>query len=420
MLLRPPPLVARLLVEAQLPVHPLDVVVRLLPLAFRLPQERQRLLQLPLPQPCKRLPQFRHPLVRRVAPQTRPPPARHLQALLRSPRLVDVLAELPQRPQLGQVAEHPPQVGPFPFAQVLRPLDDQVAALEHERRLFLVRRALAAGPLPRPLLRPAPLALTSGLAAPLAGAPQPAHGVQHFLGHVLQDVEDAKLVRRVRPGLRQHRRIEVGAVGDDRPGQQPVALQHQQEPPHVVLVVGRHQGEADDLVGQRVGGQQQGAPAQVRLVHAQRAAEPLQDALAMRGQVDAAQLLVEAVVEEAEGEIQEEVAPHGGDGPLGVEPVLQQAVEDGLADAVVVVGPGRVALGPGAEGSRAAAEGGVLGVADLGEGFLPVGEGADNTDEEALAASSGAAAGAGMGLGGASDDADVRHGHGLRSWEARG
>src|SRR5206468_496842 len=102
-------------------------------------------------------------------------------------------------------------------------------------------------------------------------------------------------------------------------------------------------------VGQRVGGQQQGVAPQVQLIDAQRAAEPLQDRLAVPGQVEAGQLPAQAVVDEAVGQLQQEVALQGGLGLLDVEAVVQQAVEDGLADGGVVVGLGRHVEGPGAE-----------------------------------------------------------------------
>src|SRR5262249_43127809 len=157
---------------------------------------------------------------------------------------------------------------------------------------------------------------------------EPAHGIEHLLGDVLQDVEDAQLVGGVGPDLGQGGRVEVGPVGDDQAGQEAPVLQHQEEPPHVRLVVGPDQGKADDLVGDGVGGHKQGEPPQVQLVDAQDAAEVLQGAAAVLGQVEPAQLPVQAVVDVTRGEFQQEVPPHGSAGPLDVEPVLQQAVQD--------------------------------------------------------------------------------------------
>jgi len=153
---------------------------------------------------------------------------------------------------------------------------------------------------------------------------------------------------------------------------------------------------------------------------AQDAREVLQRALAASGEVEAAQLPVEAVVHEADGEVEEEVATHGLEDSLDVEAVAEEAVQHGPADEGAVFGLGRDVEGPGAEGLAAGAEGAVLGVVDVEGGHLAVGEGADTTVEEAFAPPALAAVGAGMGLGGAADDADDRHEHGPRSWEVRG
>src|SRR5262249_45255447 len=94
---------------------------------------------------------FRHLLIFRSVHQPTPTPPRHLPTLLRPPHLVDLLAELPQHLQLGQVTEHRRQVRPLLLAEVLRPLDYQVAPLEDERRLVLVRPAPSPPVLPPPL-----------------------------------------------------------------------------------------------------------------------------------------------------------------------------------------------------------------------------------------------------------------------------
>src|SRR5204863_2090024 len=105
--------------------------------------------------------------------------------------------------------EHLLEVGPLLLAELLLPLDDQVAVLEHEVRLPLVAGPLALGPLLGPLPGPAALALAAGLAPPGHLPPEAADGVEHLVGDVLQDVEDAQLVARLRPDLRQRCRVEV-------------------------------------------------------------------------------------------------------------------------------------------------------------------------------------------------------------------
>jgi len=91
----------------------------------------------------------------------------------------------------------------------------------------------------------------------------------------------------------------------------------------------------------------------------------------------AGQLPAQAVVDEAVGECDEEVARHGGLGLLDVEAVAQQAVEDSLADVGVIVGLGGHVQRPGAEELAAAAAGLVLCVGDLQPGEAVVGGGTE-------------------------------------------
>jgi hypothetical protein len=126
-------------------------------------------------------------------------------------------------------------------------------------------------------------------------------------------------------------------------------------------------------------------------------------------------LPVEAVVDEASGQVQKEVTPHGGAGALDVEAVIEQAVEDGGADPVVVIGLGGDVEGPGAEVPAAGASGAILGVTDVEVSLLAVSQGSDTTAEGPLAPAALAAGGAGVGLGCAAHDADTRREHGLCS-----
>ena len=109
---------------------------------------------------------------------------------------------------------------------------------------------------------------------------------------------------------------------------------------------------------ERVGGQQQGEPAQVQLVDAERAAEVLQDHAAMLGHVELRGAVAEHVVDEPRGEVEEELAAERLQGPLDAHAVLEDAVEDQVADLVVVQGLGEDALGGVAEGRAAVAAGG--------------------------------------------------------------
>src|SRR5208337_5172235 len=87
----------------------------------------------------------------------------------------------------------------------------------------------------------------------------------------------------------------------------------------------------------------------VQLVDAERPAEVVQDPAAVIRQIELPDLPVEAVVDEPVREIQQEVPPHRGDDPLDAHAVLEDAVEHGLTDLVVVQRPGCDARRGGAE-----------------------------------------------------------------------
>ena len=218
---------------------------------------------------------------------------------------------------------------------------------------------------------------------------------------VFQDVKHAQLVAGVRPQLGQDRRVEVRPVGHHHRGRKPPGLEVLEEPPHVGLVVAGDQGEGHRQVVQRVGRQQQGHLAQVQLVDAERPAEVVQDPAAVIRQVEPPDLPVEAVVDEPIREIQKEVPPPRGDDPLDAHAVLEDAVEHGLTDLVVVQRPGFDARRGGAEGCAAVATGPVLAVGDVEEDDLLVGDGSDPAVVDGLAVAQLAAPGTGGFAGGA-------------------
>ena len=154
----------------------------------------------------------------------------------------------------------------------------------------------------------------------------------------------------------------------------------------MVLVVLVDQGEGHGQVGERVGGQEQGEAAQVQFVDAKRAAEEFQDLAAVLGHVELPGVVVEHVVDEPRGEVEEELAAERLQGPLDAHAVLEDAVEHEVADLVVVEGPGEDALGGVAEGRAAAAPGAVLAAGDLQVGDGLVGDGADGAGERPFAA----------------------------------
>jgi hypothetical protein len=145
----------------------------------------------------------------------------------------------------------------------------------------------------------------------------------------------------------------------------------------------------------------------VQLIDAQGSQEPFQDPPAVSGQIEAGQSPTQAVVDEAIGQRHEEVALHSGLGRLDVEAVVQEAVENGLADGGVVVGLGGHVQGPGAEVLAAGAAGLILCVGDLQPGDAVVGQGAEAAVEDALAVATSAAGGARCAFGSAADACDA-------------
>jgi len=88
--------------------------------------------------------------------------------------------------------------------------------------------------------------------------------------------------------------------------------------------------------------------------------------------VQLATLPVEAVVEKALGEIQVEIAVQGLAQPFHAHAVVEQAVEDGLADAVGVLGAGFDSCHLRAEGLAASTAGAVFSDLDVEDADLAV------------------------------------------------
>src|SRR5271157_1525861 len=122
-----------------------------------------------------------------------------------------------------------------------------------------------------------------------------------------------------------------------------------------------------------------------KLVDAQRPAEAVQDPTAMVRQVELPDPLVEAVVDEAVGEVQEEVSVHRPEELLDAHPIVEDAVEHGFTDLVVVQGAGFHARGSGAEGRATVATGPVFAIGDVEVDDLLVGDGTDLTMKNILA-----------------------------------
>ena len=139
-----------------------------------------------------------------------------------------------------------------------------------------------------------------------------------------------------------------------------------------------------------------------------------------RGHVEPPGVVVEHVVDEPGGELEEELAAERLQGPLDAHAVPEDAVEHEVADLVVVAGPGEDVLGGVAERGAAVAPGGVLAPGDLQVDDGLVGDGADGAGKRPLAATESAAGRARGLLGGAADRYNDRGGcfgaHGLCPW----
>ena len=232
---------------------------------------------------------------------------------------------------------------------------------------------------------PAPLLLATGLAAPTHRRPHPPHRVEDQFVDVLDHMENAQLVVRVGPQFGQHGRVEIRAIGDHDLGLEPPGSEVLEEPQHMVLIVGGDQGEGDRQVRERVGGQEQGEAAQVEFVDAEGAAEVLEHLAAMSGHVESRGEVVEHVVDEPRGEIEEELALERQEDPFDAHAVFEDALQHQIPDLVVVLGLGEDILGCGAEGGGAVAAGLVLAVGDLQEGDGLVGDGANGSCQGPLA-----------------------------------
>jgi hypothetical protein len=122
-----------------------------------------------------------------------------------------------------------------------------------------------------------------------------------------------------------------------------------------------------------------------QFIDAEGAAEALQGPFAVAGHVEGFGVLAEAVVDEPVGKLQEEVPPQRGAGGLDAHTVVEDAIEHGLADRVVVAVAEADARRVGPEGRTATASGAILAITDVEVGDPAVFEGADPADEDLLA-----------------------------------
>src|SRR5262249_25537547 len=134
------------------------------------------------------------------------------------------------------------------------------------------------------------------------------------------------------------------------------------------------------------GGQEQGAVAEMDFVDAQGAREVRQRPLPVRRQVDLADLPVEAVVEKAIGQFEMEIAPQGLAQSFHAHAVVEQPVDDRVADTVGVFGPRLDPRKACPEGLAAGAAGAVFSHLDFQDDDLAISDVADAAGMHRLAA----------------------------------
>src|ERR1700689_902382 len=282
---------------------------------------------------------------------------------------------------------------------MFRPCDQQMPMLPDEMALFFPGRTVANAGAFLGLALPAASALASaGLDMSTPQAPQ---RVENALVDVLEDVKNAQLVADLRPQLGQNRRIQVGAIGDYDLGNKAQVLEVVQKTPHMVLVVGTHQGKSNREIPQGIGGQEQGAVAEMDFVDTERAGEILQGPLAVGGHIDLAALPVEAVVQKALREIEMEIPLQRLAEPLHAHAVVEQTVDNGLADTVAVFRARFDAVRLRSKGLAAATAGTVFSDSDFEDEDLAIGEIANKSSMGLLASPALAAAWARIGFRGA-------------------
>jgi len=168
------------------------------------------------------------------------------------------------------------------------------------------------------------------------------------------------------------------------------------------LVGGGDEGEGDGEIAEGVGGEQQGAMSEVEFVDAECAGEVGVCPLAVGGHVGLADFPVEAIVEEAIGEIEVEVALHGLLEAMEAHAVVEESVDDGLANAVGVFGSRFDSGGLGTERLAAVAVGAIFSDGQFDDDDFAEGDVADESGVCVFPPTVFATGGAWEGLGGTS------------------
>ena len=132
----------------------------------------------------------------------------------------------------------------------------------------------------------------------------------------------------------------------------------------------------------------------MQLVNTERAAEVPEDFAAMLGHIERRGVVVEHVVDEPGGEVEQEFAADRFQSVLDVHAILEDPFEHQVADLVVVLRLGERTLGSGSEGDAAVARGRIFAVGDLHNGAGLVANRANGSGQRPFATALFAALGA--------------------------
>ena len=352
------PFVPNLFKVTQTAIGSFDVIVGSYALTYGAVQVGDHLVELFGTEHVQRLSQIGIGQKRGIFHQGRPSAAGLMRAELGIEQAIDLEHEATQRTQFGHVLEHEAEPASLAAAQVFGAGDEEMAMFPDEVGLFFFGLSASAAGATLGLAQAAATGFAFGLVG--VSASQTPQGVEDTTVDIFDDVEDTELVPGPGPDLGQQLGIEIRAIADDNGGQKALIFEVLQEAAHMVVIVGRDQGEGDWEIAERIGGQEQSAMAEVQFVDAQGAGELFKGPLPVGRHVGLADLPVEAVVEEAVGEIEQEVALEGLLQTIHAHAVFEQAVNDEIADAVGVLGAWFDAVELGAKGLAAGAAGAIF------------------------------------------------------------
>lgn len=241
--------------------------------------------------------------------------------------LVEPRSEVAERSETGVELEEILERGEFLGSQARRVFDQEMRVVVEEILSPVPAFAGASA------LRGASLA-TAGVDLKLsADGPDRREEVHHL---VVQEVEEAKLVLEIRPALEEGLLIETRPIRHGHADLEPSLLEKIEEAVHVALGVLGDDEEGNSEVIDRVGGHEDGASAIVDLVDTEGAREILESPLPVGGPVDLVIGPLEAVEDEADGDVQEEVLLKMGLDFVGGQVVADEKVDDLLSHPIGV------------------------------------------------------------------------------------